>query len=236
MTVPGLVTTRHEPAFSSRAFAQKRINVSVIGVGALGSRIVRHLGQLGVPSQVFDPDVVEEVNVANQAYGLDDVGKPKVAALAEMVRRTTGIELTQHQRRFEGGETLRGVVFVATDDMDRSRIPIWQRSVKLKVGVPVLIECRMGMQDGRIYAVNPRDPAHIREYEKTLYRNEEAADRTRLTCSRTVSVGPTAEYIASIAVWQFIRWFAIEQGYDDRLENESIVMLRPLEVFTRFFE
>lgn len=233
---PPLNTQRHEQIFSPRQFADAGIDVHVIGCGALGSRIGRHLAQLGVSAHLYDDDTVSSHNVANQAFGLGDVGKFKVDALRERQLSDTGVELVAHCERLSGTETLFGVVFVCVDSMT-ARKAIWERMAKLSVRVQLLIESRMGAENGRIYLVNPRRPAHIKEYEATLHSDEEASDYQAPACGAQISVGPTAEGIAACAVWQFIRWFRLEHSaVEDVLDNEIILSFYPQAVFSRRFE
>lgn len=222
---------RHLAVFRPHAFGHRRVDV--VGCGATGSRIVLDLAKLGVATiHAWDHDQVEEHNVANQVFGLPDVGRPKVEALAEIVRASTGTEIQAHARRVDGSELLGDVVFLLTDTM-ASRREIWQGALKFKLRTGLLVETRMGADNGRVYAVNPNKPGHIRAWEETLYADDEAEVSA---CGASVSVGPTAEILAGLAVWQMIRWFTVEQGGDDDRENEIIFALRPaMAVVTRKF-
>lgn len=60
-------------------------NIHVVGVGALGSRIVENLVRLNLASKiiVYDMDVVEEKNLNNQVYLRKHIGMPKVEAIQD---------------------------------------------------------------------------------------------------------------------------------------------------------
>jgi hypothetical protein len=61
--------------------------IGVIGAGGAG-KLVEHLARCGIGEiWICDPDVVSATNLATQGYYLDQVGKPKVAALEENIRR-----------------------------------------------------------------------------------------------------------------------------------------------------
>ena len=221
---------RHLSVFDPHAFGQRRVDV--IGAGATGSRITLSLAKLGVENlHVWDFDQVEEHNVANQVYGLGDIGSPKVDALAEIVKVQTGLAITAYNERVDGTQPLGDVVFVLTDTM-ASRKKIWEGAFRLKMRTSLMIETRMGADSGRIYAVNPNRPKEVKGWEATLYSDDEAEVSA---CGASVSVGPTAELISGLAVWQMIRWFAIEQGGDDELEHELIVATRPMALIGRRF-
>ena len=223
--------TRHLSVFSPHAFGKKRVDI--IGVGATGSRIVLSLAKLGVENiHVWDFDKVEEHNIANQIYGLANIGELKVMALADAIKKSTGTAITAHNERVNGSKQLGEAVFLLTDTM-KSRKEIWDNGLKFKFHTKILIETRMGADSGRVYTLNPNKPGHIKEWEATLCSDSETETSA---CGASVSVGPTAETIAGLAVWQMIRWFAIEQGGKDILDNEIIFSLRPMNIICRQFK
>lgn len=221
---------RHLSVFSTHAFGSRRVDV--IGTGATGSRIVLSLAKLGVENiHVWDFDTVEEHNIPNQAFGLGHVGLLKVDALSQLVRAATGAEITVHPEKVDGTQTLGEIVFLLTDTMS-SRKDIWNGALKFKLRTSLLIETRMGVDNGRVYAVNPNKPGHIRAWEETLCDDVETEVSA---CGASVSVGPTAEIISGLAVWQLVRWFSIQNGADDELDNEIIFSLRPFLTISRKF-
>ena len=223
--------TRHVEVFSRDAFGNKRIDV--IGAGATGSRIVLSLAKLGLENiHVWDFDVVEAHNIANQAYDQKHIGKLKVDALAEVVKEATGLKIHTHNERVDGSQTLGDVVFVLTDTM-ASRKEIWNKGIRYKIRTKLMIETRMGADEGRCYTVNPSKPGQVKGWEGTLYEDAKAVVSA---CGTSITVGPTAEFLSGLAVWQFIRWQAIQSGKEDTLDNEIIFGLRPLYTMTRNFD
>src|SRR5450759_4820107 len=73
--------------------------ITVIGVGAIGRQVALQLAAMGAPwLQLLDHDVVEVVNLAPQGYFPADLGFPKVAATAGLVRQINpGIQVTPVQ-------------------------------------------------------------------------------------------------------------------------------------------
>ena len=223
---------RHMDVFSPDAFGNRRIDV--IGAGATGSKVVLELAKLGITNiHVWDFDKVESHNIANQVFGIKDIGKYKVKALKDIVLRQTGAEITTHQERVDGSQILGDIVFLLTDTMS-SRKEIWTKGLKNKLRTKLVIETRMGSDQGRVYTVNPIKPAHIRGWEATLYDDDVAEVSA---CGTSITVGATAGFVASLAVWQLIRWFAIERGSDtDELDQEIVFGLRPMLTITRQFK
>lgn len=223
--------TRHIDVFSRDAFGDRRIDV--IGAGATGSRIVLSLAKLGLENiHVWDFDIVEAHNIANQVYGLADIGRLKVDALADLVLAQTGLTIHKHNERVDGKQKLGDVVFLLTDTM-ASRKEIWQKGIRYKMRTKLMIETRMGASEGRCYTVVPTRPAHVKGWEGTLYDDAVAEVSA---CGTSITVGPTAEFLSGLAVWQMIRWQAIEEGKEDELDNEILFGLRPLFTMTRKFE
>jgi hypothetical protein len=125
------------------------------------------------------------------------------------------------------------VVFLLTDTM-ASRKEIWNKCIKFKIDTKLMIETRMGVDEGRIYTINPLDPADVSGWESTLYDDKETP---RSACGAVPTVGPTADIVSGLAVWQFMRWFSFETGKakEDVLEKEILFSLRPSMILSRNF-
>jgi molybdopterin/thiamine biosynthesis adenylyltransferase len=225
-------TIRSLEAFDPYLFTKR---IDVIGVGATGSRITMTLARLGISTlHIWDFDTLEDHNLANHDHSLtpEDVGKSKVDAIGDAVSRVAGIEVVRHNARVDGSQRLGEVVFLLTDTMS-SRREIWEAGIKYKIATSLMIETRMGKDNGRVYALNPCKPRHIRGWEDTLYSDEVAVVSA---CGTSISVGPTAEAITGFAVWQMVRWFDIERGaVSDTLDNELLISMYPPMVITRNF-
>lgn len=218
--------TRHVDVFAPESLANARIDI--IGAGATGSRVVLSLAKLGLENiHVWDFDTVEAHNLANQVYRLGDIGRLKVEALQELVLEATGTRINIHNERVDGSQKLGEIVFLLVDSM-AARKEIWQRAVRNKIRVKLMIETRMGADSGRVYTISPMDPDQIAKYEENLYEDVEAEVSA---CGASISVGPTAEVVSGMAVWQLIRWTAItKSGKEDVLNPEIIFGLRPAYV------
>ena len=221
---------RHLSVFQPHAFGNRRVDV--VGCGAVGSRIAMSLAKLGIENiHLWDDDRVEEHNIPNQVFDLGDLGKLKVVALAEKIRTATGTAATVSQERVSGAQPLGEVVFLLVDSME-SRKEIWEGALKYKLATSLLIETRMGADEGRVYVLNPNRLEDVTGWEKTLYTDAEAETSA---CGASVSVGPTAEIISGLAVWQLIRWFAVQEGATDELDNQIVFTLRPMMVLNSKF-
>ena len=220
---------RQLEVFDPEKYSNKRIEV--IGVGAVGSYIVWFLTKVGFTNiHIRDHDYVEKVNLPNQCLLLEHYHErqklPKVMAVADMVKRGSGITLNTNQKEVVGPEKFGEIVFLAVDKMT-VRKKIWEESLKYKLPVRCVIEARMGGDQGRVYTINPCKPSHIDNWEKSLCLDEEAEVSL---CGSSISIATTAALIADIAVWQLQKWVSGQE-----VENEVIISTRPWAIISRTF-
>ena len=65
--------------------------IILAGIGGIGSYVGFLLARMKPASMfIYDNDIVEAVNMSGQLYGQSDLGRPKVSALAKMVRNYAG--------------------------------------------------------------------------------------------------------------------------------------------------
>lgn len=149
------------------------LKVNMIGVGGLGSPTAICLAKMGVKDiTVFDPDVVDNHNVPNQMYSVNDVGSYKVDAISNYCAGF-GANVDGRKEEFIS-QSLSGLVIVSVDSM-KARKQIWN-SLKYNPNVPLAIDMRMGAEIGRIFTVNPVSREGIKFYEENLYDDAEAID------------------------------------------------------------
>lgn len=209
------------------------LRFDIIGCGATGSKIALSLAKLGIKNiHCWDFDIVEEHNIPNQIFFQEDIGKLKVDALQRIIFAATGSKITPHAEKVDGTQELGDIVFLLTDTME-SRKQIWDNTLKYSLSTSLMIETRMGKDNGRIYTIIPTDPTHVKKWEETLYDSHVVE---LSSCGTTISVGPTADIVAGYAVWQFLIWYAIEKkGKEGSIENEIIFSLQPLMHISQTF-
>ena len=224
-------TQRHEGIFDSRTCTNP---IHIIGVGGIGSHVVRHLVLLGCgvvnELHVWDGDTVAPHNLANQIYVGRDVGQSKVSALGRHALSWGGVKLREHPQFFNVALRPRGVVFLCVDTM-QARKDIWESAIKSNANVPLFVESRMDATNVLIHVIDPCNKTHVTEWERYWYPDS-AANNQIAGCGGKLAVGPTASAAADLAVWQFIRWAAVQQGYLDVLDQQIRMKMRPLELQT----
>ena len=225
-----LCMSRQLSIFDPEKHANKRVDV--IGVGATGSAIVWQLAKTGMRNiHVWDDDIIETHNIANQSpYLLEHIDMLKVDALKKVVFEATGVKITTHAERVDGTQTLGSIVFLLVDRMD-TRVLIWNNGIKYRYGIDLMIETRMGSDEGRVYCIHPMKPQHIERWESSLCKYDEAE---MSACGTIPSIICTAGIIADLAVWQMINW--LMQNEENIFKtHELFVGTRPPAMTTRNF-
>ncbi len=196
--------------------------VILVGVGGIGSAIALALAKMGCRElTLYDPDLIESHNLPNQLYRLRDIGRPKVEALAELLREYADLEVRPVQEAVNG-QRLQGVVISAVDSM-LAREQIWRGSVRFRGSVPLYLEARMGAEVGRVLVVQPADPDDVRAYESTLYSDEAA---TEDPCTAQAIIYTTLGIAAIVA--NQIKRFALGEPP----ERDTILDLATLTLLT----
>ena len=203
-----LSTLRHQEIFDPR---DHDTGLTIIGAGAVGSRVFATLVELGLTRiKVFDPDSVEEHNLANQLFSRNDVGDYKVDGLLRWTERKLGyasfaalpsLTFSSNPITPENAPSqLDGTVFLLVDSLETRR-QLVEALPSPCFDIPRVIDTRMAATHGVIYTFNPSDEAQRAQYLATLGADEDAEVSA---CGSPFSVAPTAALIANLAVWQFI--------------------------------
>lgn len=218
-------------------------SVTIIGAGATGSYVAFLLAQMGIKKiSIYDFDVVEEHNLPNQMYFIKHIGMVKVDALKELIKEKCGFDIEVHNERVVNQDIKPGTyVFILTDTMS-SRKEIFENCIKGRaLNTDLIIETRMDADNGRIYAFNPNSPKQVKEWQATLYSDEEA---TTSLCGATISIAPTVSLLSSMAVWKLLHHFDVvhgpnntkKKGKEETPYNEVVFQMGPEEINTRRFQ
>lgn len=145
-------------------------SITIIGAGAIGSFTCLSLAKMGFENiTVFDFDNIEEENMNCQFYRQGDIGKNKVDALKEQIKDFTGVNILAFNDRYRGGD-FQGIVISAVDNMYTRRL-IWESQGK---NTRMVIDPRMGAENGLLYTMDPKVKRDRISYEKTLYSDDQA--------------------------------------------------------------
>lgn len=159
------------------------LKVNIIGAGAVGSFTALTLAKMGFCNiEVWDKDTIEVENMNCQFYRTADIGREKGAALKELVKDFTDVDIVYHNEWYEGKE-LEGLVIMAVDSMAVRKI-IYTCNVG-RISVPYIIDSRMGGEYIQLYCIDNTDSKATSNYAKSLYSDEDA-EHERCTAKATM--------------------------------------------------
>jgi molybdopterin/thiamine biosynthesis adenylyltransferase len=199
--------TRHRSVFDPTKWTNR---IDIIGVGATGSKIALSLAKLGLRNlHVWDGDIVEAHNVANQAYDRRDIGERKTKAIRDAINRVSGISINPHDHWLpeHHARMLGEVVFCMVDSM-KVRRQVFE-SMRTNLRTSLVVDSRMGVDHAQLLTYQPRNEESMRAYEATLF-SDDVAKAEVSACGTAITVGPTGDIISGYAVWHFIKHVACE--------------------------
>ena len=98
--------------------------IHIIGCGAIGSHVAEQLVRYGLTKiTLYDFDIVEAHNIANQMFTQEDLGKTKVQAVADYLVKINPDVASDIKLVDKGytGQKLSGYVFLCVDNIDLRR-------------------------------------------------------------------------------------------------------------------
>jgi molybdopterin-synthase adenylyltransferase len=173
-----------------------RQGVTVVGVGAVGRQVALQLAAMGVSRMwLYDPDVVEEVNITTQGYRRMDLGLPKVEAAAGAIREIDPeISLELRPQRWQKSDGCLEVVFSCVDSIE-SRKFLWDGTRR---------QCELWV-DGRMLGENLRTLAAVTGEDQEYYATTLDGDVVRGRCTARATLY-AASILAGRMVHQLPRW------------------------------
>ena len=170
--------------------------VHIIGCGSVGSTVAENLARSGVTKfTLWDFDVVEPHNLANQMFRQKDIGKAKVDALLDILCEINEEVKDNTQLKTEGwkGQQLNGFVFLCVDNIDLRR-----EIVQKHMDSPYI----KAMFDWTDFKMKKDFLASMN------FSHDEAKEETPVSaCNVTLSVAPTVRIICAYGVANFMNFW-----------------------------
>lgn len=183
--------------------AFRKNKITIVGCGAIGSFIGMSLAKMGLTwFELWDSDNVEEHNLPNQFFDLSDIGDKKVMALKSHMNAfndecTVSTVFANFGKNNSFINTK--IVISAVDKMD-ARKTIFN-ACKNNKKIQLFIDTRMHSLQSQAYFIDMNNKEQIKNYEKTLFTNEEAVEGR---CTER-SIIYTVLGIASLACSQIVK-------------------------------
>jgi molybdopterin-synthase adenylyltransferase len=182
--------------------------VAVIGAGGIGAPVIQYLAAAGVGHlRLIDDDLVSRSNLQRQAiFATYDVGRPKVVAAAEAVRRLNPLVAVEPRPVRLDHDTAAGLIDgcdVVVDGCDNFATRLVVADAALAARTP-LISAAVGQFEGQLGV--------FRGWEAGLpcYRCfvGDAPERAAGSCAEDGVLGPVTGVLGSLAALEAIRAIA----------------------------
>lgn len=184
--------------------------IHIIGCGSVGSTVAVLLARAGVTKMtLWDFDVVEPKNLANQMFRQQDIGVEKVTALSNILSEINP-DITEDikiQDKGWVGQKLSGHVFLCVDNIE-----LRKKIVEQHIDNPyvkAMFDFRTRLEDAQHYAADWSDYKMKKDFLNSMsFSHEEAKEETPVSaCNVTLSVAPTVWVICSLGVANFMNFW-----------------------------
>lgn len=144
--------------------------ITIIGLGGIGSNVALPLARLN-PKKIFliDPDVVEEVNLAGQAFFNNHVGMKKVDAVAEVLYSWAGYKkIAAIPTLLTEGTDFGEITITGFDNMNARKIAF--TNFMDSPAAKLLVDARMSVDTIQIFTLLKEDTEFLDIYrDKWLF-------------------------------------------------------------------
>lgn len=184
--------------------------IHIIGCGSIGSTVAENLARCGLTKiTLWDFDVVEAKNLANQMFLHRDINSPKVEAVGQMLKEINPDIVDDLKLKPEGwtGEQLSGFVFLCVDSIELRREIVEKHFNNLNV--KAMFDFRTRLEDAQHYAADWSDFSMKESFINSMqFSHEEALEGTPVSaCNVTLSVCPTIRLIVGLGVANFMNFW-----------------------------
>ena len=187
--------------------------VILAGVGGIGSYVGFLLARMKPASMfIYDDDIVEAVNMSGQLYGQSDLGRPKVSALAEMIRNYAGYSsVFAINERFTNESEASDIMICGFDNMAARKLFFnkWLSHAQSKPEEErkncLFIDGRLAAEEFQVLCIKGDDEYNINRYSNEYLFSDAEADETICSYKQTTFC---ANMIASYMVNLFVNFCA----------------------------
>lgn len=192
--------SRHITVFNP---ASVKSDIHIIGVGATGSFVAMELARMGCPVlNIYDFDDVEQHNIPNQYYDINDIGEAKVVALEaklKLINPDITVNISTEKVTAEDMSKMSGYVFLLVDSM-KVRKELWD-AAKTNTNIINIWESRLGSDQARVYSLPIEEGKDYSKYEQDFYDDDNAE---MSACGTSITVLPIVLQTSALMIVQFI--------------------------------
>jgi len=191
--------------------AVKNTSVIIAGIGGIGSNLAYQVARLHPKSLLlYDDDSVEVANMSGQLFGLNDIGRKKVDAMARFISSYTSVANSfAIPKRFMGYSQPADIMMCGFDSMTAretffrawfdhvSQVPEKDRHKCL------FLDGRLSIDTLQVFALRGDDDDHISRYHEEFLFSDKEADPTVCSLKQTTYM---ACMIASVMTNIFVNF------------------------------
>lgn len=183
--------------------------IHIVGCGSVGSTLAENLARCGVTKMtLWDFDTVEAHNIVNQMFRQEDVGKPKVEALKDILMDINPEIKGNVELKPKGweGKLMSGYIFLCVDNIELRRTIVEKHMDSPYV--KAVFDFRTLLESAQHYAADWSDYKMKQDLLKSMqFSHEEAAEETQVSaCGITLGVATTVRLICALGVNNYINF------------------------------
>lgn len=163
--------------------------ITIIGLGGIGSNVALPLARLN-PKKLFliDPDVVEEVNLAGQAFFNNHIGMKKVDAVAEVLYSWAGYKkIVAIPTLLTEGTDFGEITITGFDNMNARKIAF--TNFMDSPAAKLLVDARMSVDTIQIFTLLKEDTEFLDIYRDKWLFSDAAAQTAPCSMKQTSYTG-----------------------------------------------
>lgn len=199
--------------------------IHLIGCGSVGSTVAELLARFGLTNvNLYDFDIVEEHNLANQMFTTKNLYKPKVEAVYDRWVEINPEAAKKIKLYGDGwnGQKLSGYVFLCVDNIDLRRKIVEEN--KYNINIKAMFDFRTALVTAQHYAADWSKDEDINFLlDQMDFTHKEAEKNVPVSaCKVALCVMPTVWSVAMAGVVNFVNF----------IKNESLeraMILKPFE-------
>lgn len=192
-------------------FQPEKVNarIHIVGCGSVGGTVAENLVRMGLTNiTLWDMDIVNPHNIANQMFRSKDINKPKVEALADILCEINPDIKDSLKLCGEGwdGQKLSGYVFLCVDSIELRRRIVEQHYDNPYVNA--MFDFRTALEDAQHYAADWSVLAMRKSFLDSMsFSDSEADAETPVSaCGVTLGVVSTVRAICALGVSNFLNF------------------------------
>lgn len=186
-------------------------DVLIAGVGGIGSWLAFMISRLNPANiSLIDDDMVDASNMAGQLFCANDVGRPKVDAVKNIIQSFSRYyQVHTFPRKLITGDTVPKVVMCGFDNMEARRVAYhaWKQGLEYlsetEKSEAVFIDGRLSAETLQVFCISGDAPYYMQEYEANWLFSDAEAESTVCSYKQT---SYCANLIASMMTNLFVNW------------------------------